>query len=558
MSSLDQRFLLFTGFHRSATSATANYLLNAGLDMGMNLMQNHISNAKGHFEDWPVVHLHDEQLSKHNTTWQFHDECVLSPAPDFLDAYIEDRIQISSYWGVKDPRACLFLNEWYRALGKRGAFLFVIRHWSSSIESLLHRHSRELAYALVPLNVASADFNFWTHPALAAKMWLSYNKRILDFAKTNPEQSLIVTQRALFEGAPIIESLNRQFGFELNEGAESPFDPSLLRDKASSLIFSNLSDSLQAQLNEVWLELLDLAKYKSDNELPIINDDKIDESVLTSIYNNIAANTDFCLYGQAASLPSHKVFDVWLDAFLDIVEPAKAVDYLDTTRRLSMICSDHSEWLAVLDDKYSLEGPVLLAAAKLLMRLNEYHFAITYFQKSIAVGYYFPFISMMLGQCYQSLELFNEAEFFFNKAISENPNNPIFYTNYAKFLLAINRVEKAEEKFVLGYKKGSHQPNVVIPYIEYLESKDLDKAISIAERVNNETPTITVAQVLNRLRLRQDVEQGLRQYNDSVTMRLKGKDKMGWLVKSCYLIDSKVQERDFILRCLGHWNQLND
>ena len=537
---------------------TANYLLNAGVNMGEALVEAHISNVKGHFEDWRVVHLHDKQLALHNTDWQFHDECELSPPPGFLDAYIVDRTQASSNWGVKDPRACLFLNEWHRALGKRGAFLFVIRHWSSSVESLLHRHSRELAHSLPELHPNSVGFNFWTQPALAAKMWLSYNKRILDFAKTNPEQSLIVTQRALFEGAPIIEALNSQFGFGLNEGAESPFDPSLLRDKASSLIFSNLSHSLQAQLNEVWLELLALAKYKSDNELPIINEGKIDESVLASIYNNLATNTDFRLCGQTAYLPSHKVFDVWLDAFLDINEPAKAADYLDNTRKVTVTCSDHCEWLAVLDDKYSLEGPVLLAAAKLLMRLSEYHFAIIYFQKSIAVGYYFPFINMMLGQCYQSLERFSEAEFFFNKAISENPNHPIFYTNYAKFLVAINSLEKAEEQFLLGYKKGFNQPNVVIPYIEYLEKKDLGKAISTAEVVNIEVPNIVIAKLLTRLRLQQNVERGLRLYNDTVSSTLKGKDKMGWLIKNCYFIDSKIQERDFILRCLGHWNKLND
>ena len=66
--------LICTGFHRSATSATASYLNNAGLHMGNELMGNSISNPKGHFEDWAVVRLHDEQLAKNDTGWRYHDE----------------------------------------------------------------------------------------------------------------------------------------------------------------------------------------------------------------------------------------------------------------------------------------------------------------------------------------------------------------------------------------------------------------------------------------------------------------------------------------------------
>lgn len=558
MALFEKRILLCTGFHRSATSATANYLLNAGLNMGDDLVEAHISNAKGHFEDWPVVHLHDEQLSQHNTNWQFHDECVLSPAPDFLDAYIADRTQISSDWGVKDPRACLFLNEWQRALGKSGAFLFVIRHWSGSVESLLHRHSRELAYALPPLNADSAGFNFWTQPALAAKMWLSYNRRILDFARSNPEQSLIVTQRALFEGAPVIATLNSQFGFELNEEAESPFDPSLFRDQASSRIFSQLSHSLQAQLNAVWEQLLDLARFKSDNEQPIVIEDASAEPALAVIHQGLVTEALAPPYTQVAIKTSKRAFVSWLESLTRIADPITAADYLDKTSNGVMAMAEPSEWLPALDKKFFIDGPVLLAAAKLLVRLNQCHLAINYFQKAVSVGCYFPYVDMMLGQCYQTLGRFAAAEFFFNKAIAENPNNPLFYTSYAKLLVAMNNIAKAEEQFAMGYEKGRYQPSVVIPYIEFLEKRDPDKAMHIAEFVSGDIPNVAIATILTRLRLRQDVERGQQLYSDTVTVALKGKDKLGWLINNCYLIDSKVQERDFMLRCLGHWNKLSD
>jgi hypothetical protein len=44
--------------------------------------------------------------------------------------------------GVKDPRACLFLDDWLEVLQEDGRYLLIVRHWCSCIESLLHRHSR--------------------------------------------------------------------------------------------------------------------------------------------------------------------------------------------------------------------------------------------------------------------------------------------------------------------------------------------------------------------------------------------------------------------------------
>ena len=135
---------------------------------------------------------------------------------------------------------------------EQGHYLFIARHWSSCVESLLHRHSRDLAFSLPALNNHAVAFKFWLDPSLAASMWLAYNKRLLAFAKQHPEKTIVVTQRALFDGAPLIKIINEQFGFKLNEQITSPFDPALFRDKANQRIFSSLSFALQAQLNSVW------------------------------------------------------------------------------------------------------------------------------------------------------------------------------------------------------------------------------------------------------------------------------------------------------------------
>ena len=562
--------LIVTGFHRSATSATANYLFDAGLDMGANLMGSNISNAKGHFEDWDAVLLHDAQLAKSDTNWQFHEQCELNSEPEFLNAYIKKRSEQHLFWGLKDPRACLFLNEWKNVLGGGGHFLFVVRHWSSCIESLLHRHSREMAYALPQLNRDSVGCQFWIQPELAAKMWLSYNQRLLTFAKANPEQTLVVTQRALFEGVPIIESINRKFAFELNEKVDSPFDPRLFRDKASQSVFSQLSHALQAQLNVVWSDLLELATFKSEDESPVIVPDKVDKEALQAVYTQ--ADKLVC---EAFLSDAHGVdidIDIgiaiderngdghlqWQTALNNIVEPSAMVTHLDKTAANTIDAVKPNEWLAVIDRQFSLNGQVLLSTAKLLMKTKAFELAIGYFQQAVSVGAYFPYVDMMIAQCKQALGLFNEAEFFFQKAIKANPNNPTFYTNYAKLLVVQKHIEDASLQFQQGFEKGKKQPACIVPYCDFLAKENkLEKAIHIAEQFIAENEHPAIQNLLIGLKLQQDIELGQQHYVNSMANKLKDKDTIGWLAKSCLLIDSSIAEQDFINRCLAHWKALS-
>jgi hypothetical protein len=553
------KVLICTGFHRSATSATANYLLDAGLDMGANLMGGNISNAKGHFEDWDAVLLHDEQLFNSETNWQFHDECELSSDPKFLSAYIKQRSKINAHWGVKDPRTCLFLNEWKTALGASGHFLFVVRHWSSCIESLLHRHSRDLAYALPHITKGSVGAKFWIQPELAAKMWLSYNKRLLAFAKANPDQTLVVTQRALFEDAPIIETINSKFGFELNEGTESPFDASLFRDKASQSVFSQLSRSLQAKLNGVWAELLALAAFKSKDESPVIVSENLTEKTLDNVCRQIDKLAGDVFNYNCDRVETDDCFLQWQTDLNDITEPETMVSYLDNTSVIKIHIIAPSIWLTLIDDQFSLSGQVLLSSAKLLMRVKAFELAISYFQKAVSVGVWFPYVDMMIAQCKQALKQYKEAEFFFKKAIVGNPNNPIFYTSYAKLLVVLYRFEEAHQQFELGADKGTNQPACLVPYCDFLaKENNLEKAILIAEQFAKENEQPVVKDLITRLKLQQDIELGKHYYSAQMADKLKDKDTINWLAKSCLLIDSRIAEQDIISLCLGHWKQLNN
>jgi hypothetical protein len=222
-------------------------------------------------------------LIQNKTSWQFYDEVILKISDENLSSlkqYVVSRSDFGNSWGVKDPRACLFLPEWDGVLGERGRYLFVLRHWSSCIESLLHRHSRELAFSVVD-TVDSVHFSFWKTPALAARMWLSYCKRLLAFARQNLEKTLLVTQKALFDESPLIERINQKFAMELDETAETPFRQDWLRDQVHTRILAMLPSALVAELDELWQQLLQLAELKHEDETPIwVSDSTITQSTL--------------------------------------------------------------------------------------------------------------------------------------------------------------------------------------------------------------------------------------------------------------------------------------
>jgi hypothetical protein len=260
--------LILMGFHRSGTSACGNLLSNAGLNLGNDLIQPHIANRKGYFEDMPAVQMHESWLNEHDTSWQYCGETNLNLSEEqtaSLKDYISKRDTIDTAWGVKDPLLSLFMPAYQKQLGGRARFLFIIRPWQSCIESLHHRHSREIAL-LTNRSKGALNDRFWRKPNLAAKMWLAYNSRILSFIKSNPKQCLLVTQKALFNGAPVISSLNKLGNFNLDENAPLPFEHCLINDKANLNISFVSETSLRKELDDTWKALLDFADYREKDE----------------------------------------------------------------------------------------------------------------------------------------------------------------------------------------------------------------------------------------------------------------------------------------------------
>jgi len=548
-----KKTLVCTGFHRSATSATANLLYNAGLDMGSDLMVGNVSNPKGHFEDWTAVRLHDQQLARNNTNWQMQNKQSLHTEPKFLDGYIANRSLASEHWGVKDPRACLFLEDWNNSLGSQGCFLFVIRHWSSCIESLLNRHSRDFAYHLPSFQADCVPFQFWVEPELAAKMWLLYNSRILAFIQQYPNKVLIASQRALFEGAPILVKLNEQFGFNLNVDAKTPFDNRLLNEKASQNISKTMSHGLQIKLENLWEQLLASAAFRASDESPLFyTPTSVPTDFTESLFNKMRAQ----IQEKGKERPQHKETQMLCFNFPKSPTIEKISSWLKDLSPNSISEERSKNIENFINTHTPTNSSIWLQFGILNLQANLYKQCIPALMKTITLGEYYPYISMHIAKCYQNLNNETQAEYFFEKAIKDNPKNPLFYISKADFYLSQSNHNQAENCLNLGIGEIGFIPQLVIKLASlYLGATKADKAQHVLTQcVDTQNPG--VIELLTQVKIQKEAEDGLKSYKKNVAERIRHVDRIEWLASHSQLIDSANAESDFIHRCHCHWAEL--
>ena len=208
--------LIVAGFHRSGTSATAQLLHRAGLFLGDELLEALPSNPYGHFEDKEVVALHHQILADNDMTWLVDEPFV--PVVDErrwqqMRQLVECRNTEHRLWGFKDPRACLFLALW-KYLLPNAKVLLVYRHFSGSTYSLARRHSALLFSGTIS---GFLHRRFWEEPDLALRMWLTYNKALLAFARANPDDTLAVSMNMIQEGFPLVWAIERRWNLGLED-----------------------------------------------------------------------------------------------------------------------------------------------------------------------------------------------------------------------------------------------------------------------------------------------------------------------------------------------------
>ncbi|HLI72821.1 MAG TPA: hypothetical protein VKU86_03000 [Acidimicrobiales bacterium] len=169
------RGVLVLGMHRSGTSAATGLIHMLGLATCVpGDMVRGPWNPNGHFESRSLMHLDNALLAQMGRRWWYPP-----PAGDGYGAVAESitttpaearRVFRRAYrrapWVWKDPRACVLLPFWRRALGDRVATVVVFRHPVEVAESLQRRHDLPVSFGLA--------------------LWERYNRLVLQHAASMP------------------------------------------------------------------------------------------------------------------------------------------------------------------------------------------------------------------------------------------------------------------------------------------------------------------------------------------------------------------------------------
>ncbi|MCE9630566.1 MAG: sulfotransferase [Planctomycetia bacterium] len=210
--------VIITGMHRSGTSLLASLFASAGVSLGTRLIGASRGNDRGHYEDLDFYEFHARALDANGMRAEGFacvDEIgVPSSMRDEAAALVATKAAAGESWGWKDPRTSLFLDFWGGILPE-GRFVFVFRSPWEVVDSLFRR----------------GDQTFTANPALAARVWLYYNRRIVDFYRQSQSRCLLaeVTQ-VIADPAALFASVRQRLGVPVGEPAPRYEEPLLVRD----------------------------------------------------------------------------------------------------------------------------------------------------------------------------------------------------------------------------------------------------------------------------------------------------------------------------------------
>jgi hypothetical protein len=207
--------LIITGMHRSGTSFVASLLAAWNVRMGDRLLPPDRGNPAGYFEDVDFLDLNRRMLIACTPQEEGHRDWGWTESERFDDAALtsfrgtaaelvsaRDRVG-GGAWGWKDPRTSMLLDFWDDLLCHDVSFLFVYRHPWEVADSMLRTGAAE----------------WLTNPDYPARIWISYNRRILDFLARHRDRALLIsTNRLLREPALFATAMQERFGIDADPG----------------------------------------------------------------------------------------------------------------------------------------------------------------------------------------------------------------------------------------------------------------------------------------------------------------------------------------------------
>jgi len=202
--------------HRSGSSLTAAILQSAGVYIGRELLSPNVGNIKGHYENLDFYHFHMAVLESqgiNSAGWTLQEKI------DVEERFVEQakklikKNNLSQIWGWKEPRTTLFLNFWAELLPE-AKFIFIYRYPWEVIDSLYRR----------------GDPIFQSQPDMAIKIWLHYNRKILNCYHRFPDRCHLTSMNNIIGATDkYIDSVNQKFQTNLIYSGANIYEPPLLQ-----------------------------------------------------------------------------------------------------------------------------------------------------------------------------------------------------------------------------------------------------------------------------------------------------------------------------------------
>jgi glycosyltransferase involved in cell wall biosynthesis len=185
--------VVITGMHRSGTSVVAQALGRSGLFLGDDLKGPSRFNPEGYFEDLAFIRFHEDLLEANGAAWDAGDSLNALQIPHSYERKARDLVARKSsgrsVWGWKDPRSTLFLELWDRVLPE-ARWVFAARRPAEVVSSMLNRGDLK-RFSVNPVRRALG----------ALRLWVAYNRRIVEYVKANPDKTLLLLTPDDFDAA---------------------------------------------------------------------------------------------------------------------------------------------------------------------------------------------------------------------------------------------------------------------------------------------------------------------------------------------------------------------
>lgn len=505
-------------------------------------------NPKGHFEDIPLVKLHDKLLHINSTDWRYTGRTPLVITNNMLDnmrAYVAQRKSTASndtIIGAKDPRAVFFLEQWHKVLDGNLKTILVYRDWRYSVSSLLKRHSRELIQFRSSIEQRTVDYDFWRTPTLATDMWLASAEAMIHWKTRTPNETLLFNQNGFVSRQDQLKSIASSMNFNSRVIDCRLFDSSLMQQSIPDSLLNLIPEDIQQACDRKQQELIELSDVFEPERVVTKQSDALTISLLNSFTESEKAtnssNQDELSNSQEFKQVSFKglSFSESLEA-LKILSKNESnhIDWNDLICREGLSSTDYDA-LYVQAVKHGALDIAEIAICRALA-ISKYHYRYTH-----------------LGDTFMRRKMPNEAKKYYQKAANMVPDNAAPLAKLAEVEAFIGNISQSERLLREAKALDETKPAIKQAETRLLQAKRKMKPRGEAPVAATNVMLPIEDYTIVMKKMEESKEEGIALDKEMVRIAFTLRNNYEWLKNGCRNL-SYVQSQNLLDYIVAHFKK---